>query len=118
MIFNVIFLFVAILFASAADARRLKGSKGNKEAKSSKNYKGTKYAKHSVQVGDRPYFVIDSMAEGGLKDELLECAKDIKEFEKSDWSIGHRGACLMVRLIFIPKRMCFSVGSSSHSFYG
>lgn len=96
MIFNVKFLvLVAVLLASTADARRLKGSKGSKDAKSSKNYKGTKYAKHSVQVGDRPYFVIDSMAEGGLKDELLECANEIKEFEKSDWSIGHRGACLM-----------------------
>jgi hypothetical protein len=106
MIFNIVFLLAILLFASStadATSRRLKGSK---DSKSSKNYKGTKSAKHSIQVGDRPYFLIDSMAEGELKDQLKECAKEIKDFEKSDWSIGHRGACLMVRYISIPPREC------------
>mmetsp|Transcript_2573 Transcript_2573/g.4817 ORF Transcript_2573/g.4817 Transcript_2573/m.4817 type:complete len:99 (-) Transcript_2573:1014-1310(-) len=93
MILSNVLILLALLASS--DARRLKGSKDDK--KKSKTYKGTKSAKFSVQIGDRPYYILDSLKEGELKDQLTECAKDIKNFEKSDWSIGHRGACLLVR---------------------
>jgi glycerophosphoryl diester phosphodiesterase len=47
----------------------------------------------AVQVGPRPLFLVDEMAEGPLKDELLACAGG--PFETSDFSIAHRGAPLM-----------------------
>jgi len=43
-----------------------------------------------VQVGVRPYFLVDDMEESPLKDELQSC--QVERFEKSDFSIGHRGA--------------------------
>ncbi len=46
----------------------------------------------SVQLGPRPYFLIEDMDEGELKKKLQGCLK--KSVTKSDWSIGHRGAPL------------------------
>ena len=67
-------------------------NKKRKTPKNSKGYKGNKTSKYPVQLGPRPYFVVDSMEESSLKDSLMKCAKDVGKFEKSDWSIGHRGA--------------------------
>ena len=44
----------------------------------------------SVQVGSRPYFLIEDMDEGQLKDKLQQCGEG--PFYKTDFSIGHRGA--------------------------
>lgn len=46
-----------------------------------------------VEVGPRPYFLIDRMADGPLKSKLLSCAD--RDFERKSFSIGHRGAPLM-----------------------
>ncbi len=46
----------------------------------------------SVQVGSRPYYLIDRMADSPLKEKLLSCAN--MPFTKTDFSIGHRGASL------------------------
>jgi glycerophosphoryl diester phosphodiesterase len=46
----------------------------------------------NVQLGPRPYFLVDDMDEGELKSRLLSCAEG--PFEKSDFSIAHRGAPL------------------------
>ena len=46
----------------------------------------------SVQLGPRPYFLVDDMDPGALKDKLHGCAND--PLKKSDFSIGHRGAPL------------------------
>ena len=46
----------------------------------------------SVQLGPRPFFLVDSMQEGRLKRELQKCMDG--PFKKSDFSIGHRGAGL------------------------
>jgi glycerophosphoryl diester phosphodiesterase len=43
-----------------------------------------------VDLGPRPYFLVDQMKEGALKDKLEQCAG--MEFKPSLWSIGHRGA--------------------------
>ncbi len=45
-----------------------------------------------VQLGPRPFYLVDVMEEGELKDKLRACATN--DFAKSDWSIGHRGAAL------------------------
>lgn len=44
----------------------------------------------SVQLGPRPYFLVDAMAEGPLKDKLESC-KSIETFKPSAWSVAHRG---------------------------
>jgi glycerophosphoryl diester phosphodiesterase len=46
----------------------------------------------SVQLGPRPFYLVDDMDEGALKDKLNACKSG--PFKKSDWSIGHRGAPL------------------------
>lgn len=46
----------------------------------------------NTQLGPRPYFLVDDMDRGELKDKLRECAN--RPFKKSDFSIGHRGAAL------------------------
>ncbi len=48
----------------------------------------------SVQVGPRPYFLVDDMDDSPLKKELQACAAGINEFKATDFSIGHRGAPL------------------------
>jgi len=47
---------------------------------------------HSVQLGPRPFFLVQDMDEGPLKDKLESCSRMV--FRKSDFSIGHRGAAL------------------------
>ncbi|WP_136806816.1 glycerophosphodiester phosphodiesterase family protein [Desulfosediminicola flagellatus] len=46
----------------------------------------------NVEVGVRPYYLIDDMDNGKLKDELAACSE--MSFQKTDFSIGHRGACM------------------------
>ncbi|CZT10568.1 related to glycerophosphoryl diester phosphodiesterase family protein [Rhynchosporium graminicola] len=46
-----------------------------------------------VQVGDRPYFLIDNMDDGPLKRKLESCKDQTSEISK--FAIGHRGAPLM-----------------------
>jgi len=46
----------------------------------------------SIQVGQRPLYLVDGMDDGPLKHRLLQC-KD-GPFRKTDFSIGHRGAAL------------------------
>jgi len=47
---------------------------------------------HSVQLGPRPYFLVEDMDESELKTELQQCSEG--PFKRSDFSIGHRGAAL------------------------
>ena len=46
----------------------------------------------SVQLGPRPFFLVNDMADSPLKRDLLRCTDG--PFRKSDFSIGHRGAAL------------------------
>ena len=46
----------------------------------------------SVQLGPRPFFLVDDMTESALKDELMACGDG--PFRRSEFSIGHRGAAL------------------------
>jgi glycerophosphoryl diester phosphodiesterase len=47
-------------------------------------------AAQTVHLGPRPFYLVDNMAPGDLKTALLECQNG--PFEKSNFSIGHRGA--------------------------
>lgn len=44
------------------------------------------------QVGPRPYFLVQDMEDGPLKDQLASCAA--APIRRTDFSIGHRGAAL------------------------
>jgi len=44
----------------------------------------------SVQLGPRPFYLVDDMKDSELKETLNACKAG--PFTKSDWSIGHRGA--------------------------
>lgn len=46
-----------------------------------------------VQLGPRPFFLVDDMAESPLQRDLQRCARR-GEFTPRDFSIGHRGAAL------------------------
>jgi glycerophosphoryl diester phosphodiesterase len=57
---------------------------------SGRNYDNGK--NNSVQLGPRPFYLVEGMDEGKLKDRLMQC-KD-GPFYRTDFSIGHRGAAL------------------------
>ncbi|WP_306146770.1 MULTISPECIES: glycerophosphodiester phosphodiesterase family protein [unclassified Roseibium] len=46
----------------------------------------------TIELGPRPYYLIDQMAEGPLKEKLEACIG--QPLRKTDFSIGHRGAPL------------------------
>ena len=48
------------------------------------------FAADGVQLGPRPYYLIDQMKDGALKSKLAQCTAG--PFTKSQFSIGHRGA--------------------------
>ncbi len=50
--------------------------------------------KAAVQLGPRPFFLVSEMTDGPLKQQLQQCAAKRKHYERSDFSIGHRGAPL------------------------
>jgi glycerophosphoryl diester phosphodiesterase len=44
-----------------------------------------------AQIGPRPFYLVDKMKDGPLKQKLSQCSGP---FRKTDFSIGHRGAAL------------------------
>lgn len=46
----------------------------------------------NIQLGPRPYFLVESMSDSRLKRELEQCSEG--PFHSSEFSIGHRGAGL------------------------
>ncbi len=46
----------------------------------------------TVQLGPRPYYLVDRLADGDLKDKLRSCENG--PFRRTQFSIGHRGAPL------------------------
>lgn len=47
----------------------------------------------TVELGPRPYFLIETLKDGALKDKLKSCAD--MTFKSTTFSIGHRGAAMM-----------------------
>src|SRR5215207_1679740 len=43
------------------------------------------------QIGPRPFYLVDKMKDGPLKEKLSRCTGP---FRKTDFSIGHRGAAM------------------------
>jgi len=69
-------LLAGVSFATAASAGR-----------------GESDGRQRVELGPRPFFLVDDLRDGPLKRSLQQCAKR-GEFTARDWSIGHRGAPL------------------------
>ena len=46
----------------------------------------------NIQLGPRPWFLVEDMDEGELKQQLQQCSE--RPVQRSDFSIGHRGAAL------------------------
>lgn len=57
-----------------------------------KEHRINNFKKESIQLGPRPFFLVDDMDESALKDKLTSCSNG--PFKKSDFSIGHRGAAM------------------------
>jgi glycerophosphoryl diester phosphodiesterase len=55
-------------------------------------FKHSRDERESIQLGPRPFFLVNDMQESRLKRELLSCSDG--PFKKTDFSIGHRGAAL------------------------
>lgn len=53
----------------------------------------TRSPTRAVQLGPRPFYLVDNMDSGPLKDKLQSCSAG--PFHKTDFSISHRGAPLM-----------------------
>jgi glycerophosphoryl diester phosphodiesterase len=49
-------------------------------------------AGQSIQLGPRPFYLLEGLEEGGLKTKLSQCTAG--PFSRTDFSIGHRGAAL------------------------
>ena len=48
----------------------------------------------SVQLGPRPFFLVEDMVDSALKRDLQACAAERHSYKRTDFSIGHRGAAL------------------------
>ena len=56
------------------------------------DWQGPSHRRDEVQVGVRPYYLVEGMDAGKLKDKLLSCEDG--PFRRTDFSIAHRGAPL------------------------
>ena len=71
-------VFTGLASADSDDSRRADGSH-----------------RAPVQLGQRPFFLVDDMAESPLKHQLQACTqRNSDSFRRTDFSIGHRGAAL------------------------
>src|SRR5215470_17351122 len=52
----------------------------------------SRHSNQSIQLGPRPFYLVDGMDEGPLKDKLMQCKNG--PFRRTDFSIGHRGSAL------------------------
>src|SRR5215216_7208607 len=59
----------------------------------SRNHRSRRSAERcdARQIGPRPFYLVDKMKDGPLKQRLSQCTGP---FRKTDFSIGHRGAAL------------------------
>ncbi len=51
-------------------------------------------AQSTVQLGPRPFYLVEQLQEGELKDKLRACIANLEQYHHHDFSIGHRGAGL------------------------
>ena len=49
---------------------------------------------NTVQLGPRPFYLVERMEDSALKRQLEACAGELREYRATGFSIGHRGAPL------------------------
>ncbi|HEY9199380.1 MAG TPA: glycerophosphodiester phosphodiesterase family protein [Gammaproteobacteria bacterium] len=86
-------LTLTLVFAAAASVAPA-AAKNTPEKDSDRDQRVEKHRDraHNAQLGPRPFYLVNDMDEGRLKDELKKCSDG--PFKRSDFSIGHRGAAL------------------------
>ena len=85
------FTFTSMVFA---DDHRYYNNRFNEYYNGQGHYDNYGQRKHDdgVQLGPRPFYLVEGMDESKLKDRLLRCENG--PFYRTDFSIGHRGAAL------------------------
>lgn len=98
-IFNLMMLLIAfgICDRALADQQEISAQQNPGQWQSDNNYDeydgyGHKKPDASVQLGPRPFYLIEGMDEGKLKNRLMQCQRG--PFYRTNFSIGHRGAAL------------------------
>ena len=82
--------FVSFLCLLVVTASALAGAEVSKGKSLGKN--GARGP--SIQLGPRPYFLVQDMDDSDLKKELQQCSEG--PFKRTDFSISHRGAALQL----------------------
>ena len=82
---------IALLAATAFGASARADSDGGYGGNAGEN-NGHQKSDASVQLGPRPFYLIDGMDAGPLKEKLQSCKSG--PFYRTDFSIGHRGSAL------------------------
>ncbi len=82
------------LSAHAEDDSRYYGGRHNEyyDGRGFYGDHGQKVQDETVQLGPRPFYLVEGMDDGKLKDRLEKCEDG--PFYRTDFSIGHRGAAL------------------------
>src|SRR5690606_35002679 len=70
---------------ASADGDRNRGREHHHDRDRDRNH-------NAIDLGARPFYLVDGMEEGRLKERLLQCRSG--PFRRTDFSIGHRGAPL------------------------
>jgi len=86
-LFSLLVLVMALLICLATPPTFAKG-----KTPEGKAFGWTGDSGHSIQLGPRPYYLVEDMDESYLKTELQQCSEG--PFKRTDFSIGHRGAAL------------------------
>jgi glycerophosphoryl diester phosphodiesterase len=85
-------LFMVLLVSFALMGTMAIAGGNGKKYWQKKHCSQLKGKKQSVQLGPRPFYLVDDMEESELKDKLQRCTE--RPMKQTDFSIGHRGAAL------------------------
>src|SRR5262245_55016649 len=77
-------LTIATLLLAASSAVAFDSGRGNDS-----NGQGHQGSDRSIQLGPRPFYLVDKLSQGRLKSALQQC--DRGPFRRTTFSIGHRG---------------------------
>jgi glycerophosphoryl diester phosphodiesterase len=78
--------------AVAACALGVSAGSANANAHDRAEHEHAHRSSENIQLGPRPFYLVDGMDEGPLKDRLNQCKNG--PFHRTDFSIAHRGAAM------------------------
>ena len=83
-----------VAFNSCAIANSTTATAHKPTSDSSHRGSAHRVAPLTVNLGPRPYYLVEDMDAGPLKEQLQQCAQRKRQFRASEFSIAHRGAPL------------------------